>query len=321
MRFGWIAIGSENTGSTRHFVLNCHNTLLDNGYFSEILSLNDYYFPDIMRDVEKIKSKIISLNLTHIVFQKVLGIKARELILWCKKIGLKVIYNNGDWYYDEFYHQFDRIFVGSLFIKNYLEITYNLKNVSVMYDMIEYFPTDIKKHETFFPTLGWFGNKGKMQEITSFIKRLNYKHNVITISNTLPHELFRANIEMGDGTNIPWGVEKLYEILFNEIDILIIPIDVNENNKKNQYAKTANRAIPAIQLGIPVVYTPIPSYNEIFINKVNGCSCSTLENWKETLELLSSPFIRKEISEEAKKIEEKFMPNKVIEYFLGELKK
>ena len=28
MRFGWIAIGSENTGSTRHFVLNCHNQLL-----------------------------------------------------------------------------------------------------------------------------------------------------------------------------------------------------------------------------------------------------------------------------------------------------
>jgi glycosyltransferase involved in cell wall biosynthesis len=323
MRIGWVAIGNENTGSTRNFVINTHIYLKKIGLDSFILSLNPYYFPDILNDINKIKTSIITNNLTHVIFQKVLGPKAKELVKFCKENYIKTIYNNGDWYYEDFYKEFDLIFVGSSYIKNILINEYKLKNVEIMYDMLEtstsFFKNHINKEKL---TLGWFGNKGKILEFSSFINKLSlpFSYEVISISNTLPTDKIRATIEMGDGTAAPWDIDLLYKILYTSVDILILPINITEENKKIQYAKTANRLFPALQIGIPVVCTPIPSYTEVITNGVNGVLCSNIEEWKEQLFNLKKIELRNSLAKKGIEIITKFYPEKIVNYFLEKIK-
>jgi glycosyltransferase involved in cell wall biosynthesis len=245
------------------------------------------------------------------------------LVKFCKENYIKTIYNNGDWYYEDFYKEFDLIFVGSSYIKNILINEYKLKNVEIMYDMLEtstsFFKNHINKEKL---TLGWFGNKGKILEFSSFINKLSlpFSYEVISISNTLPTDKIRATIEMGDGTAAPWDIDLLYKILYTSVDILILPINITEENKKIQYAKTANRLFPALQIGIPVVCTPIPSYTEVITNGVNGVLCSNIEEWKEQLFNLKKIELRNSLAKKGIEIITKFYPEKIVNYFLEKIK-
>lgn len=323
MRIGWIAIGNKNTGSTRNFVLNTHSHLSSLNIHSVILSLNEYYSSDILNNTQEIKNNILKNNLTHVIFQKVLGVKAKELVLFCKEKNIKTIYNNGDWYYDEFYKEFDLIFVGSSYIKDILKNKYKIRNVEVMYDMVEkkdcFFKNHTKKNNL---TLGWFGNKGKLNDVSGFIEKLSLpiSYEILTISNTTSKDIKRAKIEMGDGTNTPWDVDILYDILYKLIDVLIVPVPVIEENKLIHYAKTANRLFPALQLGIPILCSPIPSYKELITNNINGILCNTQEDWIENLNKMKNPLLRNKIAKEGIKLLDKFYPEKVIQYFIEKIK-
>lgn len=258
-----------------------------------MLHNNSYYYPDILCSIEELVTSIRRINPTHIYFQKVCGAKTLEVIDFCRKYGIKTIYATGDYYEHAIYKVVDWIVVGSDYMKNIIAQKYNLKNISVVEDALEYIPNTTKLFENWIPVLGWFGNYSKLEFITNFIKNLNIDLKLVTISNPPKDYKIKSDYIMGAGTDFPWNVEKLYNILMKEVDIIINPINIQNINEA--YAKTSNRLIFSMVTGIPTVCTPIPSYKKIVINKINGFLCDTPNEWIDAIKFLYDIENRKSI--------------------------
>jgi hypothetical protein len=130
-------------------------------------------------------------------------------------------------------------------------------------------------------TLGWFGNRDKVDEILSFKRKLNIEDPLITISNST-----NADYTMGYGCEKPWSIESLTEILLREIDIIIIPIDTSNTNN---LVKSSNRLTLGMSLGIPTIASPIPSYQCVSsenIDSVFFAEYNDVNTWKKHIDFL-----------------------------------
>jgi glycosyltransferase involved in cell wall biosynthesis len=284
MRLGWVAIGNNNVGSTRIGVLNHHNYLINNGYSSYLLHCNDHYNSDILCEESYIINKIKQERITHVCFQKVLGKRTINVIEYCKKNNIKTIYATGDWYNTPIYNIVDWVIVGSDYTKEMIKKLFKINNISSSEDAIEYIPNNIKVAKNIVPTLGWFGNYSKLEYVTNYINQLNINLKLYTISNTPKDFKIKADFVMGAGTPVLWETSVLYDKLFENVDIIVFPIDITK--KDEAFAKTANRLTYSMVTGIPVICTPIPCYQKIIKNTVNGFLVNTKEEWLTSINYL-----------------------------------
>ena len=135
-----------------------------------------------------------------------------------------------------------------------------------------------------------------------------------TISNApCTYTKLRADYTMGAATGKNWDTDFLIRFLLNNIDVIVIPLNLSEGELIQHYAKTANRVTFAVSLGIPVVATPIPTYELIIENGVNGFLVNDPEDWKKSLSLLRTSFQRDSIGKHSSfEIRKKYHVNNII---------
>lgn len=321
MNIGWICIGNEQIGSTRIFSLAIHKQLLKLNVSSHILNLNDRYYPDPLREISLIKKDLIDKKITHLILQKVCFDKTKELVYFCKENNIKTIYASGDWHENEIYSLVNGVILGSPLYVSEIKNKYQLEKVFYIEDALEYITPKLKEHvhkENI--TLGWFGNYSKINHVLQFYKELNISLPLVTISNTPSNFNTPASYIMGAGTSHPWDTQQVIEILLSKVDILFLPINLNNNLEAN--AKSANRLTLAMSLGIPVVTTPISSYVPLISNKINGFLCENNKNWLEAISILSDYKKRSTIGQySALDIQRKFNISTITTDFLRILEK
>lgn len=103
---------------------------------------------------------------------------------------------------------------------------------------------------------------------------------------------------------IAWDPVGVYECL-RKADIGIIPIDTTEYAGKEKCepawkVKSENRLTMKMCVGLPVVATPIPSYEPIIQQGHNGYLASTRGEWLDYLDALRDPDLRKEVGTNAR---------------------
>jgi hypothetical protein len=97
---------------------------------------------------------------------------------------------------------------------------------------------------------------------------------------------------------IPWDVVHVYDNL-RQADIGIIPIDPQDNPEAWDL-KSENRLTMKMCVGLPVIATPIPSYEAVVEHGRNGFLPRTQSAWLTCLEALRDPVLRRDIGETAR---------------------
>lgn len=95
---------------------------------------------------------------------------------------------------------------------------------------------------------------------------------------------------------VPWSKERVRENLLIA-DIGIIPIDTTPIQLPHELPpfwkrKSENRLTLMMSAGLPVIATPIPSYEPIIQHEVNGYFAQTRTEWRKCLEALRDPEVR-----------------------------
>lgn len=98
-----------------------------------------------------------------------------------------------------------------------------------------------------------------------------------------------------------WGVESVYDAM-HSADIGIVPIEVDSGRDPSDVwkVKSENRLTLKMAMGLPVVATPIPSYEPVIDQGVNGFLARTLDDWMQCLTALRDPALRKHVGEKAR---------------------
>jgi glycosyltransferase involved in cell wall biosynthesis len=101
-----------------------------------------------------------------------------------------------------------------------------------------------------------------------------------------------------------WQAERVYATM-QSADIGIIPIESKEDFAKGTNTpvwkvKSENRLTLKMSVGLPVIATPIPSYEPIVESGVNGFFATDRAEWIRSLEILRDPATRKLIGEKGR---------------------
>lgn len=101
-----------------------------------------------------------------------------------------------------------------------------------------------------------------------------------------------------------WQAKSVYDAMLNS-DIGIIPIEENEAIARGSTTpvwkvKSENRLTLKMSVGLPVVATPIPSYESIIESGVNGLFARDRLDWMRCLEILRDPKVRKSMGEKGR---------------------
>lgn len=91
----------------------------------------------------------------------------------------------------------------------------------------------------------------------------------------------------------PWTPEGVYDELLAS-DLGILPIDT-ETQQRSWRLKSANRLTLKMAIGLPVIATPIPAYEDIIESGVNGFLARSRADWLAALSQLRDPQLRQRI--------------------------
>jgi hypothetical protein len=103
---------------------------------------------------------------------------------------------------------------------------------------------------------------------------------------------------------LAWSLERVREQLCTA-DIAIIPIDDAEVQTADGLPpmwkrKSENRLTLKMSAGLPVITTPIPSYEPVIVHGVNGFFARSLAEWGACFEALRDPALRERMGAAAK---------------------
>ncbi|NMM75348.1 hypothetical protein B2J88_45545 [Rhodococcus sp. SRB_17] len=101
-----------------------------------------------------------------------------------------------------------------------------------------------------------------------------------------------------------WQAESVYAAL-QCADIGIIPVEPSAQLVKGTHVpvwkvKSENRLTLKMSVGLPVIATPIPSYEPIIESGVNAFFADTRRDWIRCLEILRDPAVRRSVGAKAR---------------------
>ena len=103
---------------------------------------------------------------------------------------------------------------------------------------------------------------------------------------------------------VPWDPENVYREM-TQADIGIIPIETPADEPSVDAShswknKSENRLTLKMSIGLPVIATPIPSYEAVIEHGVNGFFAHSSRDWETCLSALRDPARRKEMGKAAR---------------------
>jgi glycosyltransferase involved in cell wall biosynthesis len=281
LNVGWIMCADTNAGSSRIGGFNLHQEFQKIGISSTILHQNKKFSVNIDVDPDTIIQKIKDLNITLIVFQKVCLGHAIKVVNYCKVNKIKIVFAIGDLIETPLYELSDLVITTSKYFEKNIKDKYPKSKVTYIDDAIEVeSPIKVHTDKGKCLTVGWFGNKDKIDFLDNFKSILKNEDRLITFSNTP-----KATFEMGYGCEKSWDLNFITQKMRELVDVVLIPIDLS--NPSN-LVKSSNRLTLPLYLGIPVICSSIESYKQVYDLRFDSFYLMENNNLKEWSEKLDS---------------------------------
>jgi hypothetical protein len=171
-RVGWILTGDISTGSSRIHGLNIHDFLLDQGVKSHIIQSRAGFHSEF-RPSPLGRIRLAAQHFDIVVFQKVLGPKARRLNRQLQKRGVRTVFLQSDLVLPELAHEASTVVVVSEYLRDHFRRTAHL-NATVIEDALEGDLSLFKVHrEARTPVIVWFGHRDNWSSYRTLCDLLN----------------------------------------------------------------------------------------------------------------------------------------------------
>lgn len=285
-KIGFILVGDKLTGSSRWIGYNTHEYLLKQGVMSSVLlpqkEVNNKAYFDYhpVVDIEQV------IEYDIIFFQKVRGRSVLEAIEECKRRRIKTVYSLDDWRVEsaQMGNQCDVVITTTDYIKSKMFAKH--KRAIRIQNAYEGPPNTYKNNYKHRNRLCYVYSA---HFIPDNIKPLLKDWNLITIGRhkTDTHK---------------WDISTVYNNVMM-CDVGIVPVDISTDEGR---AKSNNRALLFMSLGLPVICSAVPDNYTIIKNGINGFIAYTEDDWNEYLKILQDPIICEKMGRQARKDVEKY---------------
>jgi hypothetical protein len=284
-RVFWCLSASIRNPSTRIHGYRIHQYLLAERWKSKILVQPSRMISDIPLSI----MDLLEINLFKkndvVIFQKVSGNETVNFINKLTESGISTVYVDCDLPLKLMQAKASTCVVCS---SNYLVDQYKMQGLSKVFfipDALEYthYHEKLQLHANTSLRCVWFGvpTPAKFQQVSDIknLLKLNLPAwELVTVTNA-------------SWSNIKWNLNSAwFEI--SKFDVAVIPSSL----EPWAMAKSANRCIQAMALGLPVVATAIPSYEEVIIDGFNGFLCHSTADWISALNKLSDASVRSKMA-------------------------
>lgn len=327
IKIGFILLSNSKNPipSTRIVVLNMLPYLRAAGFDPHIVF--DPEIASMTPDLDGLADKIKAAGFKIIFLQKVFGNSVFQLVKKLRSEGIKTVFSICDLVIPDICAETDATIVVTEYLKSCYPKELQYK-ISVVHDGIE--RPEIHKDN-------WGTNSGSTHNPLRAILVTSFALDRLPLLGTPPHWLhvtivgryppaqskykrlkairwelenkaiwsekwryfkFLTNRRI---TCEAWGSDSVYQHL-KDADIGIIPIEVDPVRDRvgAWKVKSENRLTLMMAMGLPVVATPIPSYEEVIRQRVNGFLARSTREWMDHLSSLRSPLLRQEIGVNAR---------------------
>lgn len=322
--------------STRISALNTFSLLEERGYTPSLLHVPVYANEIAQLHVDKVASRAEDLDIVY--FQKVYGPRALKLARKLKEQGKKTVFGVCDLVNPEMTDVCDLTIVVSDYLRDQHPSELQHK-VVVIHDGIEEPDSYKNAHSdhtgspdepldavvltssriTVLPecmnvpdyakvhVIGNYGQERSFQEkvitrIKGIVESRSWEQIPYYISRIPSHLMRKSN---GSGpvsfNKVPWNIGTVYSLL-PDYDIGLIPQDLNPNPNgfDVMHSKSTNRLTQMMAAGLPVIASPVPSYEPIINQGTNGFLALTPTDWLHAFEELRDPDRRREMGKKAR---------------------
>ncbi len=327
IRVGFVLLSNTQNAipSTRIVVLNMLPYLRAAGFDPHIVfePATSTKTPDVSGLAEKIKAG----NFQVVVLQKVFGDSVLELARELKLAGIKTVFAICDFVNPAMCDATDATIV----VTDYLKSLYPKEQqhkVSVVHDGVErpgLHKTDWGTHTGSsakplnavlvtsaaldrLPLLGrppsWLKVTivGRYSPSGASVRRWRENQWAMAAKSGLA-ERWRFLRFLADGRIAceAWGADSVYQAM-QRADIGIIPIEVDpvRDPTGEWKVKSENRLTLKMAMGLPVVATPIPSYEPVVEQGINGFLARNTDEWLRHLSALRDPALRMSVGQQAR---------------------
>ena len=312
--------------STRIAILNMLPLLPAYGIEPSIVF--DPVRPSETPDLTAVIDDIVNANLDVVVLQKVRGASAETLVARLRERGIKTVFLVCDLVDPSMAEKTDASVVVTDFLRSLYPAQLQHK-ISVVHDGIEQAAMVARREnkgrgsrshplKAVLVTSAHLINLPVLSDLPSWLHVTivgRYEHGVrekmrrarwdFASTDGIEAKLRLARFLMNRQIRcIPWDPVGVYTEMCNS-DIGIIPIDTpevaaNPNVQPSWKVKSENRLTMKMSLGLPVVATPIPSYEPVISQGVNGFLARDVGAWATMLEALRDPALRSRMGDAAR---------------------
>lgn len=324
--FALLSSSSCPLPSTRIACLNLFSHLRYAGFEPEVLL--DPVVPCEEPDVGDLVAKALARSCDIVVFQKIRGRSVAQAATRLRSAGVKTIYCVCDLVDDQMAEATDATIV----VTNFLKTLYRPElraRVHVVHDGIERPDLMHEPHPAAhlgrtleaclvtsqelyaIPVLGFPPHGWRVNVIGRFPPRPRRMARVRAARWSLSQaadarsrfSLLSAMLHPGI-RHVAWDPEAVYDHLART-DIGIIPIDTSERSANTSTnpswkLKSENRLTLKMAMGLPVIATAIPAYEEVIENGRNGFFAVSRRDWLRCFDHLRDPDRRREIGSRAR---------------------
>ena len=325
--FALLSNSRDPIPSTRIACLNLFPYLRQAGYRADVVF--EPLEPDETPRVDGLVEKVLDGGYETVVFQKIHGDSILQAIRRLRQAGVRTIYSVCDLVDNDMAGAVD----ATVAVTHYLRSLYDPKlhpRIHVVHDGIERpdlcreFASDrpqrarsliaglVTSHSPYaVPVLGVLPRPWRADIIGRFpaahpwwqrLRRARWgTSRSQSLTNTL--RILRAAVHPRV-RHISWDPVTVYKRLL-ACDIGIIPIDADTNcgrqaSPPGWKLKSENRLTLKMALGLPVIATPIPSYEAVIRHAENGFFARSRTDWLNCLKRLQDPEVRIEVGARAR---------------------
>ena len=277
-------------------------------------------------DVSGLAEKMAELGVEIAYFQKIHGRSVREEAEKLCGLGIRTVYGVCDLVNNDMAGAVDATIV----VTDYLKCLYDQglhEKIHVVHDGIEY-PDRCRQHEVEARRRlkAVLVTSSELLEIPVVGSPPEFLE--VTVVGRYPSSASRLRtareaywkIGSGDGLSgklsialklldrpfkaVNWNIDIAYRTMA-EADIGIIPVDMRQDPLPGMdvsywQVKSENRLTMKMAMGLPVIASPVPSYEDVIVQGVNGFLASSRNDWVKCLEALRDPELRREMGKAAR---------------------
>lgn len=319
--FALLSDSKDPAPSTRISCLNLFPWLQDAGF--KPIVLFEPRLPNDTPDLGDFVQRTLEIGASVAVFQKIRGPSVLAAIAALKKAGVRTVYCVCDFVDDSMATAADATIVVTEFLRSLYRADLQSK-VHVVHDGIEKPEIMVKhtgqegsrqshsllraalvtSHNAYripvfeVPPKGWAVQViGQFPRDTSAGQQLKTLRWAVSRARGLGEKAAIIRAYMHPRIEYrAWDRSGVYAALCRS-DIGIIPVDTSATVGTHAPApawkvKSENRLTLMMAIGLPVIATPIPSYESVVQHGVNGFFARTPADWRECFRLLADPTLR-----------------------------